>query len=264
MENERSGSSKSTKSDGNDKPLKKARYAWEVKGKYHLKEKSQDDRKVNDGCDEAAQTSGSWCRKSSSEKVECNCNYSDKQTRSVDVLMSDVDKMMEFKIPKGAFSKIKIEKVVEESKPARDEALDEAAEDYYLLRWQARQLAKGFVDNTINKVLEQWRLSVHASDLFVENGDGDELVEDEGILMAIQSHGLRQDQSSDSAAVPDLGNMFDNNFRPIQVTDRLNTNERDSNPDCRDIEKKIDDTDFLSAAVSVAISNKGLSSCNYK
>lgn len=28
-----------------------------------------------------------------------------------------------------------------------------------MLRWQARQMAKGFVDNTINKVLEKWRLS---------------------------------------------------------------------------------------------------------
>lgn len=38
------GGDKSSSKDedsGSDKPLKKARYAWEVKGKYYLKEKGQ-------------------------------------------------------------------------------------------------------------------------------------------------------------------------------------------------------------------------------
>lgn len=250
MDTEEGESSKKQGSEGTDKPLKKARYAWEVKGKYHLKEKNQNN---NENCNETSRT------QTEGGSSEACCSSNNKQQSSMDLLMSAADKIMEFELPADALN----ERVVPQDVPAGEVALGEEAEDYYLLRWQARQLAKGFVDNTINKVLEQWRLSVHASDLFLENCDGDELVEDEGILMAIQSHGLRQElnYNSGNESVPQVESLLGNSVSTAEDSDnRLNCEESD----CRDGERKIDDIDFLNAAVSVAISNKGLSSSSYK
>lgn len=248
MDTEEGESSKKEGGEGSDKPLKKARYAWEVKGKYHLKEKNQNN---NENCGETSQT-----------QTECEssgASCSSKQQSSMDLLMSAADKIMDFEIPAEALN----ERVVPQNVPAEDGVLGEEAEDYYLLRWQARQLAKGFVDNTINRVLEQWRLSVHASDLFLENCDGDELVEDEGILMAIQSHGLRQElnYNSDNDGVHQVESLLDNS---VSTTEDSENRHSCQESDYRDGERKIDDIDFLNAAVSVAISNKGLSSSSYK
>lgn len=246
-------SSNKSENDGNEKPLKKARYAWEVKGKYHLKDKS---KTVNPNCGETSQVRrNNESNEAAEAKTGCKCDVS-----SVKLLMSRADRIMDFDIPVDTFQNN--DASVQAAMP------DEQGEDYYLLRWQARQLAKGFVDNTINRVLEQWRLSIHASDLFVGNCDSDELVEDEGILMAIQSHGLKQETNQQSfySDSDNLENLLDNTNMAFPQSSRSPT-EGENSISYENVSgsgKKIDDVDFLNAAVSVAISNKGLSSCSYE
>lgn len=145
-------------------------------------------------------------------------------------------------------------------------------EDYYLLRWQARQVAKGFVDNTINRVLEHWTLAPFDASDFVENCDDDGQVEDEGIWMAIQSHGLRQDspqggssggqESSNPVAYQEIAKSALDNYQNVHNELRqTKQNHSESRNETLELDNQMD---FLNAAVSVAISEKGLSSCSYE
>lgn len=91
----------------------------------------------------------------------CNCS-GNKHVSPIDLLISAADRTLEIDIPLETFN---LRSSDEETGAARqvgavaDGNVDTPAEleDYYLLRWQAGQIAKSFVDNTINKVLEQWR-----------------------------------------------------------------------------------------------------------
>lgn len=200
--------------DENDKPPKKAKYSSEV-----------------------------------SKEASCSCTSN--QPSPINLLMSAADRALDVDIPTETFSNpIETSQTATSSREELND-FDTEDEDYYLLRWQAKQLAKGFMDNTINRVLEEWRLSGGVTQLAVScDTDDDELVEDEGILMAIQSHGLRQEMDQRDSI--DVGaSLLDN------VENGVNKSNIEENG-------KIDDTDFLNAAVSVAICSKGLSSCSYK
>lgn len=71
-------------------------------------------------------------------------------------------------------------------------------------------MAKGFVDNTINRVLDSWihvPLPVEGNNSrflaldvaeFINNMPSDNSIENEGILMAISAHGLQNNSSSSS------------------------------------------------------------------
>lgn len=68
-------------------------------------------------------------------------------------------------------------------------------------------MAKGFVDNTINRVLDSWMIAPLPADMannrvlaldvaeFINNLPGDN-IENEGILMAISAHGLQNTSTS--------------------------------------------------------------------
>lgn len=72
------------------------------------------------------------------------------------------------------------------------------------------QMAKGFVDNTINRVLDSWMVAPLPTEMdnnrflaldvaeFINNLPGDNSIENEGILMAISAHGLQNTSSSSS------------------------------------------------------------------
>ncbi|XP_059479813.1 uncharacterized protein LOC132199243 [Neocloeon triangulifer] len=103
--------------------------------------------------------------------------------------------------------------------------------------WQTEQLARGILDNTLNRMLEH---SGQAPD----NPVNEVAVEHEAVLMAIQSHGLQRFQqpverepSPPPLAYPSSSSSSGDNT----VFGRL---EHDS---------------FLDAAVAVAIQKKGLS-----
>lgn len=181
------------------------------------------------------------------------------------------------------------------------------------------QMAKGFVDNTINRVLDSWLMSpfpqsMESNPLFeftdyFDNIVNDDSVENEGILMAISAHGL---QSHGDAGRRDSGGPVagpshsrdpdgDLLIRPqpcscstsrdedppvplipfhrrhkvpisvndsIDVSDSSNSSSSSSSasvtPDAdetNNINQQFDDHfDFMDAAVSFAIQNKGLTS----
>lgn len=82
-------------------------------------------------------------------------------------------------------------------------------------------MAKCFVDNTINRVLDNWMMAPLPSDMdnnrvfaldaaeFINNLPGDNSIENEAILMAISAHGLQNNSSSCSN---DTNNLSQSNF----------------------------------------------------
>lgn len=175
-----------------DRPLKKARYLWQVKGKYHLKDNNsnsftnnnmvtdeieQKSIKENDIRDEEMLLTNHETQKKNNN---C-CEIRDRNI--VEQLILSSDKILDF--PSNIDKSISDEIPITLVKPRPKN------EDFYLRKWQARQIAKGFVDNTINSLLETWMVAPFDATDFVENCDNDGQIEDEGILMAIQSHGLQ-------------------------------------------------------------------------
>ncbi|XP_046734411.1 uncharacterized protein LOC124404370 [Diprion similis] len=61
-----------------------------------------------------------------------------------------------------------------------------------LKKWQARQVAKGFVDNTINRVLENYVISLPFNEMYPRLNPRTDDMEDRAVAMAIQNHGLVQ------------------------------------------------------------------------
>lgn len=77
-------------------------------------------------------------------------------------------------------------------------------------------MAKGVIDNTINRVLDSWIqvplpqeedgsrfLALDVTD-FINNLPGDNSIENEGILMAISAHGLQNTSNSSSSSSRDM------------------------------------------------------------
>lgn len=181
-----------------DRPLKKARYLWQVKGKYHLKDNTRNFTSENMITEDIEENPVNTNKDKENLSIELpmnnnvsqnkNNNSNDVRDRNiVEQLILSTDKILDFpssphrNIDKSISDEIPITLVIPRPKN----------EDFYLRKWQARQIAKGFVDNTINRVLENWMVAPFDATDFVENCDNDGQVEDEGILMAIQSHGLQ-------------------------------------------------------------------------
>lgn len=276
------GSSHATEHSADDKPLKKARYVWEVKGKYHLKESYKRPRNEAEIEETSVMDTSNYQNNcvDGHLKAESDSNTStDSDTVNCDgrccvnAMLQNSEVFMNSDDDEDDDEEVTLKDITDDV-PLSLTAPNPKNEDY-LLKWQARQVAKGFVDNTINRVLEQWTLApFDASDL-VENCDNDGHVEDEGILMAIQSHGLRQDSQQFSSRGGSTG-FERNSGNPVAYEDAAKStldnienvhNERTKQSNQKDYEKSLevdDQMDFLSAAVSVAISEKGLSSCSYK
>lgn len=251
--------SQTTNSDG-ERPFKKAKYAWQVKGRSHLKEKNtpQNEDVSTDTNSESTNDTTQRCR---------NCaqnNYLNTILNHSEYLMDDVGKSSKSQVPVSMVPKTK------------------KTYDQYLAIWQANQLAKCFLDNTINTVFEKWMIAPFddANDL-IENCENGGIVEDEGILMAIQSHGLQSNSNipndggmsySDSGETrsTDLPECTCNSRKPsttkqpetarnnedIDISTTIHNQTVITNPVEPSV--NVEHFDFLSTAVAVAIQKKGL------
>lgn len=175
-------------------------------------------------------------------------------------------------------------------------------------------MAKGFVDNTINRVLDSWMVAPLPADIgnrflaldvaeFINNLPGDNSIENEGILMAISAHGLQNNSTSssdDHSHTEEQSSTKDNypsrSSSPLPFEDELkNSNNKEDNShnmndlmswSCENDDANNSNTtfdpdssssylnytdedlvndytshyDFVDAAVSFAIQNKGLTS----
>ena len=158
--------------------------------------------------------------------------------------------------------------------------------------WQAFQVAKGFVDNTINRVMEHY-IMAPAGTFFLEDPwlrsfRGDEM-ENTAVSMAIRNHGLVP-----STNLPESNPFFSNrtlnflngdNFPYYSLNPSVPENFPSStssssapdfapatsgqveiSPERSLLEEKTDDSDqehdFLERAVAEAIKKKGLSTLN--
>ncbi|CAK1542190.1 unnamed protein product [Leptosia nina] len=210
-----------------DRPLKKARFAWQVKGKYHLKNENCDSKPTNTAKDiaHAASSSDTVGQRNdlvgnTEQNLEILGDYLLKQDFNTLDSITDSDKIV---LPSTSNEQLPYPRYVSsfESSSNRDNRSSDGensltptllhasnySEDQCIARWQARQMAKCFVDNTINRVLDNWMvapLPVGASidvdnnrflalDVaeFINNLPGDNTIENEGILMAISAHGLQ-------------------------------------------------------------------------
>lgn len=326
-----------------ERPLKKARYLWQVKGKYHLKDSNS--KHLNNESMDTSENEPTTQKEVKNDKVNelitMNNNIAQARNKNIcnertciDFLIASSDKIMEFPDPDSPPRNI--ERSISDEIPVTLVKPRPKNEDFYLRKWQARQIAKGFVDNTINRVLENWMVAPFDAADFVENCDNGGQVEDEGILMAIQSHGLQScirevnynnsNNSSDcrpngifssgectcsktrkevtpNRPLPFHSRLYEESMEqdyyenlcvlkdtePVQPNNILNPGKpskevfapihsedsKENDPTLHITENiqdlalpnngydlRIDDTDFLDAAVSVAIKKKGLTSYN--
>ncbi|RVE52604.1 hypothetical protein evm_002723 [Chilo suppressalis] len=231
-------------SSSNERPLKKARFAWQVKGKYHLKNETSDTSlattTMSNETDRAGPSSeikdGSNSFVGNAEQnLEILGDYLLKQDfNTLDSVITDPDKSLltpstristdTLQYPQYVSSfdnnrcsstfvtKSESESVVI---PMSMVVTNSYSEDQCIARWQARQMAKGFVDNMINRVLDSWthpplppdvdksRLVALDAAEFVNNIPTgysrrrlNDSIENEGILMAISAHGLQNTSNS--------------------------------------------------------------------
>lgn len=214
-------STKVCKSDEiDDRPLKKARYVWQIKGKYHLKK--SDDEKLpcytsnNPGKDECSvllPCKHSGCTDSicsitltkmedsdNSSLQEMNSNENEPNSEGCNPILN-LSERDESNISKSQTSEVESVSIEKSEVPSALNTMLASVRpstSWQLRKWQARQVARCFVDNTINRVLEDMGfvpLPVDADDILDEfpmtESENDEGLEDEAVLMAIHRHGLR-------------------------------------------------------------------------
>lgn len=154
--------------------------------------------------------------------------------------------------------------------------------------WQALQVAKGFVDNTINRVMERYIMASTGSffleDPWMRSFRGDEM-EDTAVSMAIRNHGLvplnnlsqsnsffagttvnffsNQDCSNYPLNSSEIANNFSGSTSTSSSSAPATSSQVDVSPERNWIEEKTDESDqehdFLERAVAEAIKKKGLS-----
>lgn len=276
-----------------EKPLKKARYVWEIKGKYHLKETYKNNNTISQNNNiiqpnsstsilNNNNNSSEGVRQTVEEKEEehkecakknkgCCCiqSFLTKTESIMDSDLEDSDLPMNNNLDVSSSNEIPVSLV----------SLKPKNQDYYLQKWQARQIARGFVDNTINSVLETWNNPPFDAVDFVENCANDGQVEDDAILMAIQSHGLQSSRNlhqlssreqADMASILSGGleEFRQDNFENYHKEQESHGSQENCNSDSMSSDSNVgnktdlemdDPMDFLNAAVSVAIQKKGLS-----
>lgn len=279
--------------ENGERPLKKARFVWQVKGKYHLKNNvSSKHSNKNSGevMDDPVhqvedRVSNNSLEIPNDESRNNNNNINSNGRCCLQALLAQSDVMMNIEDSSDEESPPNIDKSILDEIPVTLVKPNLKNEDYYLHRWQARQVAKGFLDNTINKILENWMVAPFDATDLIENCEDDGQIEDEGILMAIQSHGLqtgfgnaeegscgfgvenrrcRESSSSSSSSLLQTVEVPEStldNFQNVhnELLKRTNLQSSD-NSNCLYANSEIKDhLDFLNAAVSVAIQKKGLS-----
>ncbi|KAF9417033.1 hypothetical protein HW555_005785 [Spodoptera exigua] len=219
-------------SNGSDRPLKKARFAWQVKGKYHLK---------NDTNDAAAEATTSTESESTDEEMVAGCSgYTcltpddllnntdiseaidpyldtlgeyiyDQELKNLQYVTGNADESLRriSKIEDFEYKTTRNDSVIGsyevDSVPMSLVASESYTEDQCIARWQAKQMARGSIDNTINRVLdfckensstpEEEHVAHDVAEL-IDNLPEDDSIENEGILMAISAHGLQNASNS--------------------------------------------------------------------
>ncbi|KAK9752115.1 hypothetical protein QE152_g4499 [Popillia japonica] len=239
-----------SKNDLEERPFKKAKYVWQLKGKYHLKDsyKQPNNAEMVEGCSKESNEEGqvkedvtAIVNNNNSKNKTCNkCCLDTLLARSNALLESEDSSDLEI-------NSNNIERSISDEIPVTLVKPNLKNHDDYLSKWQARQLAKCYVDNTINSILEQWRpveRPVDAAD-FVENCDNDGQIEDEALF---------QSACLEESAL--------DNYENVYYESRKNAEQEmlcDSDVEKGEAYEITDQMDFLSAAVSVAIQKKGLS-----
>lgn len=224
---------------GSERPLKKARFAWQVKGRYHLKNETNDPNGPSTALANEADRAGP-----SSESKECSSSFVGNTEQNLEILgdyllkqdfntldsvITDTDKSLltpSTRISTDtqpypryvcSYDSNRSSTFTSNSGDSEHEVIpmsvvvtNNYSEDQCIARWQARQMAKGFVDNTINRVLDSWTHPPLPPDMdnsrflaldvaeFINNLPGDNSIENEGILMAISAHGLQNASNSSS------------------------------------------------------------------
>lgn len=170
--------------DSSERPLKKARYVWQIKGKYHLKKPENAEGAKLYIADETR----TGFTLHPIEVAHHKTVTQEHDGHTLDIANSEVSKPDFARVLSPVTSEIHSQMESEELNPRQ------------LQKWQARQVARCFVDNTINRVLEDMGfipLPVDADDLmedFTMSGlrRNDEHLEDAAVRMAIHSHGLQR------------------------------------------------------------------------
>ncbi|KAJ0175074.1 hypothetical protein K1T71_009215 [Dendrolimus kikuchii] len=218
-----------------ERPLKKARFAWQVKGKYHLKNDSSETKATTSNSSSMeTQCSSPTSRNNdigTEQNLEILGDYLLKQDfNTLDSVITETETPLLKPSTSISNEKITYPRYVSSAEnnaysnftkssdnnndvqglPMASVMSPSVTEDHCIARWQARQMAKGFVDNTINRVLDSWIhvplpaegnnsrfLALDVAE-FINNMPGDNSIENEGILMAISAHGLQNHSSSSS------------------------------------------------------------------
>ncbi|XP_018322254.1 uncharacterized protein LOC108734971 [Agrilus planipennis] len=256
-----------SKGDEDERPFKKARHVWQIKGKYHLKDTMNSEpsergessknsggnfERMGSGSNMAEEVNMNISSVKCDHKIHTPCDIITKAEKLMDSDDSSEDEPVSQNIEKSISDEIPVTLV--ESNPKN--------QDYYLQKWQARQLAKGFIDNTINKVLESWKISPFDATDLIETCENDTLVEDRGILMAIQSHGLQS--NVDGNSLYPVNDPYQSEISSFSDSDLENYQNAQNELMKTDSNEAVNDpTTFLDTAVSFAIQKKGLMSQSY-
>ncbi|XP_026464127.1 uncharacterized protein LOC113366685 [Ctenocephalides felis] len=232
MENEESDNLSNTVNKlGHVIPLKKARFSWQVKGRSRsqIEESSCGSSNSNPSINECFSLNSGrdlsvGCSSNISNRTSSGKRYSE-PTLSTPCYVDNHNS--------------------NDSVPSlrASACLADRADDRGLARWQARQVAKGFVDNTINRVLDSF------TEAPMPGHTGSLVVEDAAILMAISAHGLQNgagpvDQTSQAGGTHDWQQPGSSGRELRRVSEAPQAIG--------------EHYDFLEAAVSVAIQKKGL------
>ncbi|CAH2013612.1 unnamed protein product [Acanthoscelides obtectus] len=217
-----------------EKPLKKAKYMWQVKGKQHLKE--------NDNSDDSIMDNG----------PSTTSNPEPSTSSSQDYISFGNNGNM----PNLPETRVLV--------PYYQDNLDVHFRNLQT-SWEVRQMARCLLDNTINSFVDDFRsepmnadhnhpfegFDFDSHDYVCEKCNNDGQVEDDAILMAIQAHGLRGNAGEEN---PGIAESTQDNIQNMQAELKQNNALHG-----RGQEDMIQDSSgFLDAAVSAAIQEKGL------
>ncbi|XP_076260754.1 uncharacterized protein LOC143196716 isoform X2 [Rhynchophorus ferrugineus] len=260
-----------------EKPLKKARYVWEVKGKHHMRHSSGilSDASSSSKDDQACWFDESHKKGPTQINSTQNCCLKTFLAKTEDIMdrdSSDEDDSQKFPL----------ESSIENEIPVTLVSVQPKNQDYYLRKWQARQIARGFVDNTINSMLENWVDRPFDAAHFVEDCENDGQVEDDAILMAIQSHGLQSGWRTNMSNSSNISSNISNSSKSGSITLESTCDNYENLQKEQENESSVastsssmsidtvssisnhyeedlgDPMNFLNAAVTVAIQKKGL------
>ncbi|XP_066585964.1 uncharacterized protein [Prorops nasuta] len=151
-----------------------------------------------------------------------------------------------------------------EQRQIEEDEAEDTDRNESLKLWEVKQMAKGFMDNTINKVLENYIMQ--PSRLFRDND-----MENTAVMMAIQNHGLVHSTGDslfltshayDSSYEQSEANF--STFNPVSV-EPFEVDNSAVVEKCNESDTSLEDTDdsdqqedFLERAVAEAIKKKGL------